>query len=409
MKRIHGLLLLTFLLSSTLFAQNIVNNPSLENYSSCPNGASAIPQAISWNTSMNSPEYLHSCSSSIYSDSPTNYFGFQNPASGNAYGGGLFYGSFLSTYLANIREHFYVTLSTPMVVGQTYYVEFKTNLCDNSPYATNKIGLQFCTSYNSNYGQPNSAHVFTNAVISDKVNWTTISGTIVPSVAYNALMIGNFFTDANCTVQATGSAVTIGYHGYYFVDDVYVSTTPVVLPIKWVQIDAEGQGNVAKLTWELEAEEDVDFYIIESSDDGQAFAESQIVDAVNGKAAYSKLDTMHTHLPTIFYRVRAVTMEGRTHLSPVVEAKRYDAGISFLVAYPSPVKQGQSLTVEYNSTTGHATEVQVLAVDGRLVHTETFPETTPGHHELQLSVEDLAPGAYILKAGSLTRKFMVAE
>ena len=37
------------------------------------------------------------------------------------------------------------------------------------------------------------------------------------------------------------------------------------------------------------------------------------------------------------------------------------------------------------------------------------PETDPGHHELKLSVQGLAAGAYILKAGSLTRKFMVAE
>ena len=101
--------------------------------------------------------------------------------------------------------------------------------------------------------------------------------------------------------------------------------------------------------------------------------------------------------------------DGNTHLSQVIEAKRFEAGIDFLLAYPSPVKQDELLTVEYNSTTGQAAEVQIIGIDGRLARTEIFPETDPGHHELKLSVQGLAAGAYILKAGSLTRKFMVAE
>lgn len=393
---------------ASAFGQNLVNNPSLENYSVCPNGASAIPNCISWNAARNSPEYLHACSGSIYSDTPTNYFGYQVPSSGSAYGGALFYGSFLSTYLADTREYFYVTLSTPLMIGQTYYVSFKINLVDNSPWAINKAGIQFCSTYNSNFPLNNTAHVFTNAVVSDKVNWTTVVGSFVPSVAYNALMVGNFFTDANCTVQNVGSSVSIGYHAYYFIDECYVSTTPIVLPVNWGPVEVSVRGNVADLSWEFDGEE-VDHYLIEASDDGYGFYESQSVKAVDRQTSYLQPDTMHTHMATTFYRVRAVMQDGNTHLSPVVEAKRYQAGIDFLLAYPSPVKQGNPLTVEYNTTTGEAAPLQILSVDGRLVRTAYFPDTAPGHHELLLSVEDLAPGSYILKAGSLVRKFMVAD
>jgi hypothetical protein len=395
--------------STHLISQNLVNNYSLENYSSCPNGASAIPQAISWNAAKNSPEYLHSCSSGIYSDTPTNYFGYQVPAHGQAYGGGLFYGSFLSSYLADLREYFYVTLSSPMVVGQTYYVQFKINLVDNSPYAINRAGVQFVTTYNSNYPFQNNAHVYTNTVISDKTNWTTVFGTFVPTVAYTALNIGNFFTDANCTVQFVGTSVAIGYHSYCFIDECYVSTVPpVVLNVKWNRAEVEVAGNIANLTWDFEGE-DVDFYQLEHSDDGHDFAEGQKIKAIDGQQAYAQKDTLHSHMPTSFYRIRAIMKDGNTHLSQVIEAKRFEAGIDFLIAYPSPVKQDELLTVEYNSTTGQAAEVQIIGIDGRLVRTEIFPETDPGHHELKLSVQGLAAGAYILKAGSLTRKFMVAE
>ena len=409
MKR--SLLVMLVVLGATthLTSQNLVNNYSLENYSVCPNGASAIPQAISWQAAKNSPEYLHACSGGIYSDTPTNYFGYQVPAHGQAYGGGLFYGSFLSSYLADLREYFYVTLSSPMIVGQTYYVQFKINLVDNSPWAINRAGVQFVTTYNSNYPFQNNAHVYTNTVVTDKVNWTTVFGTFVPTVAYTAMNIGNFFTDANCTVQNVGTSVSIGYHAYYFIDECYVSTTPpVVLDAKWNKAEVSVAGNIANLSWDFEGE-DVDFFQFEHSDDGHDFTEGQKINAIDGQQVYQQPDTLRSRMPTSFYRIRAVMDNGNTHLSPVIEAKRFDAGIDYLIVYPSPVKQGDLLTVEYNSTTGQAAEVEIVAIDGRLVRTETFPASDPGRHYLQLEVNDLAPGAYILKAGSLTRKFMVAE
>ena len=222
--------LLTLLLLqvfSSLSAQNLINNYSFETYSSCPNGSSQITFATDWNFSRNLGEYLNSCSSSIYADVPTNYFGFQEASSGQGYVGGLMYGSFASAYIADLREFFYVPLNTPLTVGTTYYVSFKVNLADNSEYAVNNIGAQFVSAYNNNFPINNTAHVYTTSVVSDKTNWTTISGSFVPTMAYNAVMFGNFFTDANTTATFVGSSTDIGYNAYYFFDDVYVGTTPV--------------------------------------------------------------------------------------------------------------------------------------------------------------------------------------
>lgn len=389
-------------------AQNLVQNPSFETYSSCPNGSSALPQATPWQAAKNSPEYLHFCSGSIYSDVPTNYFGFQNAATGQAYGGGLFYGSFASTYLVDLREFFYVPLSSPLVIGTTYYLSFKINLADNAAWACNRMGMQFTSSYNSNFPLNNTAHLYSSSVITDKVNWVDVVGSFVPSVAYNAVMVGNFFTDAMTSVTNVGTTTSIGYNGYYLVDDVYVGTTPLVLPVEWVHVGADVNGRLATLAWELDAD-DIASYTIEVSDDGYAFVEGQVVTAVDGQRSYKQIDTMRSHLPTTFYRIRAIGRDGSSHVSPVVEAQRYAAGIDYMMAYPSPIRRGEKLTIEFNTDSGEAAALQLMALDGKLVRTIQIPAGDPGHHEMQVGVSDLAAGAYLLKVGSFTKKLIVTE
>jgi hypothetical protein len=406
MKRL-ALLTLLGISAVSAWSQNLVQNPSLEFYTTCPNTASQLTYAVGWNNSMNSPEYLHSCSNSIYSDVPTNYFGFQNAATSNAYGGGLFYGSFASNYLADIREHLYVQLTTPLAIGTTYYLAFKCNLVDNSEYAINRMGMQFTTSWNGSYGIINSAHMYSTAVIADKVNWVQVVGSFVPTQAYNAVMIGNFFSDANTTVQFVGSSVDIGYNAYYFIDDVYVGTTPVILPITWRNVGADVNGRLANLHWELEAE-DIVTYAVEVSEDGYQFSESQQFAATEGKYAYDHIDTMRSHLPTSFYRIRAFDRAGASYLSPVIEATRYETGLNFLRAYPSALGQGDLLTIEYNSTRDEVVDLQFLSVEGRLVRTERLPATL-GHQELRLPLGDLSAGTYLLRAGTLSQKIMVTE
>lgn len=402
------ILLLFSLLGSPVFSQNLVPNPSFETYSACPTSSSQLTNATPWNNAKNSPEYLNLCSSSIYSDVPSSFFGFQNANTGQAYGGGICYGSFASSYLADLREYLYVPLTTPLTIGQTYYLSFYTNLVDNSEYAVNRVGMQFCTGLNSNFPINNIAHLSSAAVISDKVNWTNVTGSFVATSAFNAVMLGNFFTDANTTVTFVGSSVDIGYNAYYIFDDVYVSTTPLTLPIKWGNLKAEVNGRLATLHWDCEAEA-IDHFVIESSEDGSSFVDGQVVEAFEGQYTYAQVDTMGSYLPTTYYRIRAVEVDGSQHLSQVVEANLYSAEIDFLLAYPSVVSQGDELTVEFNTTRNEAISLKFFALDGKLVRTEEISSGSIGHQQLRLPMEDLQPGAYILKAGSLTQRIMVVR
>lgn len=62
--------------------------------------------------------------------------------------------------------------------------------------------------------------VYENSIVSDTVNWIRIAGSFIADSAYQYLMIGNFFDDANTSVVNNGA----GPYAYYFIDDVCLST-----------------------------------------------------------------------------------------------------------------------------------------------------------------------------------------
>ena len=67
------------------FAQNLVSNPSFEEYSSCPDGIGQISYAIGWEPcGPSTEEYFHFCGAPDYSV-PENWFGYQYAATGKAY------------------------------------------------------------------------------------------------------------------------------------------------------------------------------------------------------------------------------------------------------------------------------------------------------------------------------------
>lgn len=231
----NKLLCILFLISLAgikSIAQNLVSNPGFEVFSPCPNTASQLFFATGWNSSQNTPDYFDVCAGSGNTAGvPANICGYQQPASGDGYIGLLCYGSFASSYISNLREYATGTLTSPLVVGNTYNISFKVVLMNMSSHKVDHVGAKFVNTYSANMPISNSAHVFSNVAISDTMNWTTISGTFVADSAYNFIVIGNHFDDANSTADSI-QPVTFGWNAYYFVDDVEVtelSQPPVAL------------------------------------------------------------------------------------------------------------------------------------------------------------------------------------
>ena len=216
-------------LGTNIFAQNIVPNPGFELYSNCPDAFSPFSDVTGWDSYRETPNYFNSCATAgSWGSVPSNSFGYQ-PSNGNAYVGVGSHGSQGADTV--FREYIGRQLSTMLNIGQKYYVSFKVSLADkNSIYcATNNLGVVFSTiPYSSLNPAPirNSAHVYTNTIITDTANWTTISGSVIADSVYNYIIIGNFFDNQHSSIMTLNSTTTTCF-AYYFVDDICVSTDSI--------------------------------------------------------------------------------------------------------------------------------------------------------------------------------------
>lgn len=220
------------------YAQNLIPNFSFEQYSACPNSEDQVDYATGWfKCSSNSvpvnstPDYYNSCSSDTTFGVPQNCCGFQIDHRGcGAYMG------LLTFYYAttDAREHIGIQLSSPMVIGQKYFLSFYAVLGldkllggDYYNVPTNNIGMRFSNvAYDASNPVPidNFSHLNSTAVISDTVNWTKVSGSIVADSAYQFVMLGNFYDDAHTDTMYWNCPNCLNNFGYYFIDDICVST-----------------------------------------------------------------------------------------------------------------------------------------------------------------------------------------
>lgn len=368
-------------------SQNLVPNSSFETYSACPTSSSQIENATGWKYSRNFGDYLNSCATSIYADAPTNYFGFQQPATGQAYVGGLQYGSFSSGYISDLREFFYIPLTSPLNIGTTYYVSFKVSLADNSEYAVNNIGAQFVNAYNTNFPINNTAHVYSTSVISDKTDWVTISGTFVPTMSYSGLMLGNFFDDANTTVTFVGSSTNIGYNAYYFFDNIYVATTPL-LAITLTEISAKNVGSQNILSWKTESEDAGDYFEVERSQDARSFTKIATLEGEYKTGGSYQLTDDEPTSGINYYRLKMVSNDGSYTYSKVVDAE-VGKGDFVLAAFPNPVND--ELTVQVREAAQGTAMITVMDAAGRVVRSTIVEGSTASIH-----MGDLPAGYYSL-------------
>lgn len=223
-------------------AQNLVPNPSFELTDTCPNtiGFQEGARPLYWQSWFNSPEYFHACADTsvpvgAYISIPQNGFAFQYAHDGQAY-----IGYYAFDQNGQYREYVGATLNAPLIVGETYYLSFWANIATAGldGYVggfCNNMGMLFTMTSNAwtNVGWPpgpdfpfrNYAHLQRSAVLTDTVGWTLVSGSFVADSAYQYVVLGNFFDNAQ--TQALPIPPLNGENAYCLVDNVCVSLGPV--------------------------------------------------------------------------------------------------------------------------------------------------------------------------------------
>ncbi len=206
---------------------NLVPNPSFEEYLSCPDDLNQVDSLIAWKNYGNSPDFFHACATS-FADVPFNSAGYQQPASGFGYAGLLIYEGF-----TNYREFIGVELTSSLNAGTTYYASMKINFA-NIPgadpefewwnCATSKLGMRFSNSAFSEFSPhpiDNFCHILDETIITDTLTWFRVFGSFTPASTFDFLVIGNFFDDSSSDTLMLNSVIPAGY---YYIDDVVVST-----------------------------------------------------------------------------------------------------------------------------------------------------------------------------------------
>ena len=223
-------------------AQNLVNNPSFENVNSGSLQCSWYTTQAQFNSAINNWTCPTGGSSDIFvsslapacfcSPNSTNAsaVGPQAPRTGTVMVGGSLWGNGgCSPY----REYFQGSLSSPLVAGTQYKIEFYVSLADNSKNGCNNIGLKFSTAPVNVASMCVYAATpdvnYTGTPITDKVNWTKLEFCYTPTTSgLQYFMIGNFFSNvATATISVPG---TNSGNAYYYLDDVSIQpslSTPV--------------------------------------------------------------------------------------------------------------------------------------------------------------------------------------
>ena len=205
--------------------KNLIPDPSFEDSTQCPRVPLNIGDVALWQSFSRSPDYFNSCSTSPTVGVPINSHGNQFAKDGNAYIGIVGYG----LAPTNVREYAAVQLLQPLSIGTKYFIKFHVSTADafTLDCGCNKLGARFSInaySVDNPFPIDNFAHVYTDSIIYDKINWVEICGSVIADSAYQYLILGNFFDDANTDTTHCPSPPSGIAYAYYYLDAVSVST-----------------------------------------------------------------------------------------------------------------------------------------------------------------------------------------
>lgn len=234
------LLILFLIFGSIALGQNLVPNPSFEEYDTCPTGVSTswdsqIEKCNSWYApSPGTSDYFNACNSSG-ANVPFAAFGYQYTFDGDGMLGILIT---IGEQEIPYYEYVQAKLGQQLAGGKTYEFSFHVNLANGSDYAVGSVGAWFT---NTAVSSSNGAPIFSSlpniqnvsGILSDTLNWMEIRGKFNAIGGEEYITIG-FYTDtlAPDTLRNNPQAVPVSIYSYYYIDGLELKEveTEIVIP-----------------------------------------------------------------------------------------------------------------------------------------------------------------------------------
>lgn len=338
-------------------SDNMVFNPSFEEYCRCPDRIDAVGILNGvdawWQPTAGSSDYFNVCGGREC-NVPRNKMGFQPAHTGVAYCG-------IYCSQESYREYLQTQLKAPLVAGKRYRVSFYVSLAEKSPHAIATIGAMLSserisdstwdilmsretTSCGDNQSQSIAIYYKPQVVndketvLSDSKAWTLVSGEFVAVGGERFLTIGNFNSFNNSVVVESNQPNAVLQGAYYYIDDVSVVPVEPILEPETAEEPMLKEGDVVSM-W------DVYFATGESDVMPQSYVElRRLVELLLSK-------------PTMTIELRGHTDDqGTREFNRRLSEARAQAVVDYLVAHGidrrrlSAVGYGESRPIDTNDT-----------------------------------------------------------
>lgn len=143
------------------------------------------------------------------------------------------------------------------------------------------------------------------------------------------------------------------------------------LPVSFTAIKAYRRPGFSIIEWQVENEVSISKYIVEKSPDGRVFnAIEELMPRQIYSSGYQVRDNSAS-LKEIFYRIKAISRDGKVQLSEVVNlAVRPDNSISSFKIYPNPVIN-KNLNLNFANYPGGKYAIQLIGANGIVCNLNT--------------------------------------
>lgn len=187
---------------------------------------------------------------------------------------------------------------------------------------------------------------------------------------------------------ATGMAVNTTGSPIIAVQNLIAQPLPVTLKV----FAAKVVGNVNEITWESGTEQNLRYYQVEKSIDGQSFRALNDATSPNATKRYVSIDATPNNVT--YYRLRMTDFDGSQAFSKTVSVARREK-VTFQIVNINPNPIVTEAVLSYDIDTNAAIELQMTDINGRIVQQQQL-NASKGRNAQTLQMNNLPQGIYFV-------------
>lgn len=211
---------------------------------------------------------------------------------------------------------------------------------------------------------------------------------------------GSWVAGADGTAAAPGSLASVTRTACSSFSDFAIGGTFTALPLELLSFNGNTGVSSNFLQWETLTEENVQWHIVERSEDGIKWVETgRKAGQLSSNVALKYELEDRTPPAKAYYRLRSVDVDGSENLSNSILLTRKGEHFGIAAAFPSPAKD--KLTVRFTSITEENVTIRITDITGRMVLEQQI-SAEKGINESPVQLSGLQAGMYMVSISNAT-------